>query len=147
MRGLNPAARRLRRERVMKHSADRILTTHVGSLLRPVDVLGFMKAKGDGEAYDKQAFAAVLDQAVPEVVREQAQTGIDLVDDGEFGRTSFMTYLNGRLAGYEMRPATKERLDLFLKKQPRTLMPSAAREREQFADFYRVWTPVERSVY
>jgi 5-methyltetrahydropteroyltriglutamate--homocysteine methyltransferase len=63
----------------------------------------FIKAKDAREAYDETAFGAVLDRAVEEVVRKQVSVGIDVVNDGEFPRTSDENYVQDRLAGYEMR--------------------------------------------
>ncbi len=66
----------------MKTSRDRILTTHVGSLPRPDDLLQFLLAKEAGEAYDAAAFAARLAAAVRDVVARQVAAGIDSVCDG-----------------------------------------------------------------
>jgi 5-methyltetrahydropteroyltriglutamate--homocysteine methyltransferase len=83
----------------MKRSTDRILTTHAGSLPRPRDLLGLVRARARGEPIDEAAYAARLRQAVGEIVRRQAQLGIDVVDDGEFGKPSFVTYVRERLGG------------------------------------------------
>ena len=69
----------------MKRSIDRILTTHVGSLARPVDLLDLMKAKVNGEPYDQEIYAKRIPAAVVEIVRKQAESGIDIVTDGEQG--------------------------------------------------------------
>src|SRR5262245_29446388 len=86
----------------MKRSIDRILTTHVGSLPRPADLLGVVQAKEAGKPIDEKAHAARLRQAVAEVVRKQFDLGIDIVDDGEFGKPSFVSYVNERLGGSEV---------------------------------------------
>jgi 5-methyltetrahydropteroyltriglutamate--homocysteine methyltransferase len=78
------------------HSTDRILTSHVGSLLRPVEVMQYVKAKEAREPFNEKAFSAVLDTAVDEVVTEQARVGIDIVSDGEFSRTAFAHYVRDR---------------------------------------------------
>src|SRR3984957_9388170 len=83
----------------MQHSTDRILTTHTGSLPRPRDLLHMVRARSRGEASDAHAFQARLRQAVAEIVRKQAELGIDVVDDGEPGKPSFVTYVRERLAG------------------------------------------------
>jgi len=87
----------------MKRSTDRILTTHVGSLPRPQDLLKMTLAKDRGEPYDESAYPGRLKEAVFEVVRAQARVGLDVVDDGEFGKPGFMHYVNQRLAGFEPR--------------------------------------------
>lgn len=83
----------------MKHSTERILTTHAGSLPRPPDLLETVQS-GGAAALD--ADAARLRSAVGEIVRKQADLGIDVVDDGEFGKPSFVSYINERLGGYEV---------------------------------------------
>jgi 5-methyltetrahydropteroyltriglutamate--homocysteine methyltransferase len=87
----------------MKRSTDRILTTHVGSLPRPQDLLRMTLAKDRGEPYDAEAYPGRLREAVSEVVQAQARAGVDVVDDGEFGKPGFMHYVNQRLAGFEPR--------------------------------------------
>jgi 5-methyltetrahydropteroyltriglutamate--homocysteine methyltransferase len=85
----------------MQRSTDRILTTHAGSLPRPADILQMVRAKARGEAIDEQKLAARVKEAVAEVVRKQADTGLDVIDDGEFGKPSFVTYIRDRLGGLE----------------------------------------------
>jgi len=109
----------------MKRSTDRILTTHVGSLPRPRDLLEMTLAKDRGEPYDGKAYPVRLKEAVAEVVRAQAHAGLDVVDDGEFGKAGFMHYVNERLAGFE----------------PRTDAPpqspfANSREYQSFPEFY-----------
>ena len=88
----------------MKRSTDRILTTHVGSLARPVDLLDLMKAKVNDEPYDEDAYAKRIPAAVAEIVRKQADSGIDIVTDGEQSKLGFSAYVGERLEGYESRP-------------------------------------------
>ncbi|MDE1930811.1 MAG: cobalamin-independent methionine synthase II family protein [Alphaproteobacteria bacterium] len=89
----------------MKRSIDRILTTHVGSLIRPPRLLEFLRAKQDRRPYDERAHAACLRDSVAEVVQQQATAGIDVVSDGEFGKAiSWSQYALERLAGFERRP-------------------------------------------
>jgi 5-methyltetrahydropteroyltriglutamate--homocysteine methyltransferase len=78
----------------MKRSTDRILTTHVGSLPRPPDLLEMAGAKG-------AAYETRLKGAVSDIVKKQAELGVDVIDDGEFSKPSFVTYINERLAGFE----------------------------------------------
>ena len=66
----------------MKHSTDRILTTHVGSLARPRNVLDLLRAKERGDAFDAALFESSVHDAVAEIVARQAEAGIDVVCDG-----------------------------------------------------------------
>src|SRR5258708_10713632 len=91
-------------------SADRILTTHVGSLPRPKDLLDLMKAKVSGLAYDRGAYDKRVKSAVAECVRKQVETGIDFVSDGEQSKPGFFTYVRERLEGFEERPQQKRRM-------------------------------------
>ena len=85
-------------------SADRILTTHVGSLIRPSDLIFFHEKKLNGEPFDKTAYDACLERAVADAVRQQAEIGIDIVSDGEFGKNvSWSRYVLERLSGFEER--------------------------------------------
>src|SRR5262247_64889 len=83
----------------MKRSTNRILTTHVGSLPRPADLLEMMDTKGGGP--DPKAYEQRLRAAVSEIVNKQVELGIDVVDDGEYSKPSFVTYINERLGGFE----------------------------------------------
>jgi 5-methyltetrahydropteroyltriglutamate--homocysteine methyltransferase len=89
----------------MQASRERILTTHVGSLPRPPDLLALIQAKEAGEPVDAGRFAARVAAAVAETVQKQAACGIDIVGDGEMGRFGFIPYVNERLAGIEARKA------------------------------------------
>jgi 5-methyltetrahydropteroyltriglutamate--homocysteine methyltransferase len=81
----------------MKRSTDRILTTHIGSLPRPHDLMEAASAK-DSEA---ERYASVLKRAVADVVKKQVDVGLDIIDDGEFGKPGFIHYINERLGGFE----------------------------------------------
>src|SRR2546426_2638682 len=94
----------------VQQSLDRILTTHVGSLPRPKDLLDLMKAKLSGAAYDKAAYDARVKSAVAECVRKQVESGIDIVSDGEQSKPGFFTYARERLEGFEERPQQKRRM-------------------------------------
>src|SRR5262245_23724046 len=85
----------------------RILTTHVGSLPRPHDLLDMMKARLGGEVYDEEAYDARVRNAVFETVTKQVECGIDIVADGEQSKPGFFTYVRERLSGFESRPAMK----------------------------------------
>ena len=87
----------------MQRSTERILTTFVGSLARPADLIELMKAKETGQPYDHEALARRVRSAVAEVVRRQVEAGVDVVTDGEQGKASFITYASERLTGFEAR--------------------------------------------
>jgi 5-methyltetrahydropteroyltriglutamate--homocysteine methyltransferase len=105
------------------HSTDRILTTHAGSLPRPNDVVEMISARGNRR--DPAADAARLRSAVAEVVRKQADIGIDIVDDGEYGKPSFVTYVGERLGG--LSEIGGERVNPW----------AGSRDALAFPDFYR----------
>jgi 5-methyltetrahydropteroyltriglutamate--homocysteine methyltransferase len=89
----------------MKRSTSRILTTHVGSLIRPDALQDFLRARQSGKPYDEAAYQQCLTSSVAEVVRHQAEAGIDVVSDGEFGKSiSWSQYVLERLSGFERRP-------------------------------------------
>jgi 5-methyltetrahydropteroyltriglutamate--homocysteine methyltransferase len=79
----------------------RILTTHVGSLPRPPELLRMVLAKDRGEPYDEHALHDAMQRSVRAIVRRQAEAGLDVIDDGEFGKPGFMHYVNQRLSGFE----------------------------------------------
>jgi 5-methyltetrahydropteroyltriglutamate--homocysteine methyltransferase len=83
----------------LEQSRERILTTHVGSLPRPPDLLEFLEAREAGRPVDQAAFDAGLAAAVHEIVRKQVEAGIDSVCDGEFGKISYTFYVRHRLSG------------------------------------------------
>jgi 5-methyltetrahydropteroyltriglutamate--homocysteine methyltransferase len=84
----------------VQRSRDRFLTTHTGSLPRPDDLIRMMYAKEEGVPVDAQALAARVRAAVAEVVRKQADAGVDLVNDGELSKPSYATYIKDRLNGF-----------------------------------------------
>jgi len=110
----------------MKRSSKRILTTHVGSLIRPPELQEFLRAKQAGKPYDRSAYDACLKGSVAEVVRKQADVGIDVVSDGEFGKSiSWSQYVLERLSGFQRRPI-----------KPGGNPFTRGVDREQFAEFY-----------
>jgi 5-methyltetrahydropteroyltriglutamate--homocysteine methyltransferase len=89
----------------MKRSTERILTSHVGSLIRPQPLQQFLRAKQAGQPIDHSAYEKCLTLSVAEVVRQQADAGIDVVSDGEFGKSiSWSQYVLERLSGFARRP-------------------------------------------
>jgi 5-methyltetrahydropteroyltriglutamate--homocysteine methyltransferase len=109
----------------MQRSTERILTTHVGSLARPQDLLEMMREKEHDRPYDPVRFAEMTSDAVRDVVRRQAAAGLDVVTDGEQGKVSFLTYVKERLAGFDQ--VEGETL----------LPPSWQREIDDFPEYYR----------
>src|SRR3974377_679643 len=84
----------------MKTSTNRILTSHVGSLPRPDDAVALLLRKERGEPYDQAAFDRVIRRAVADIVKRQAEIGIDIVSDGETSKIGYSTYIKDRLNGF-----------------------------------------------
>jgi 5-methyltetrahydropteroyltriglutamate--homocysteine methyltransferase len=84
----------------MRRSTDRILTTHAGSLSRPACLIAIGRARAAGESKDDAAFAQVLAAAVFDVMRKQRELGIDIPDDGEFGKPVASSYDYGAWWNY-----------------------------------------------
>jgi 5-methyltetrahydropteroyltriglutamate--homocysteine methyltransferase len=110
----------------MKRSVDRILTTHVGSLIRPQPLQEFLRAKQASKPFDLQAYDHCLSRSVADVVRRQAEAGVDVISDGEFGKSiSWSQYVLERLSGFERRPV-----------RPGGNPFQRGADRERFAEFY-----------
>jgi 5-methyltetrahydropteroyltriglutamate--homocysteine methyltransferase len=105
----------------MKRSEHRILTTHVGSLIRPPD-LRELAAAAEVDPANGDRYRTRLCEAVADVVQRQAQVGIDIVSDGEFGKPSWSGYVLKRISGFESRPDQKLPL------------PWLGRDRERFRE-------------
>ncbi len=86
----------------MRRSTDRILTTHVGSLPRPQDVVDFLWAQDRGESFDEAKFEDVMRRAVGAAVGQQTEAGLDIVNDGEMAKIGYATYMRHRLTGFEL---------------------------------------------
>ncbi len=115
----------------MPQNVDRILTTHVGSLIRPPELIEFWRAIEDGKPYDEAAFEICLADSVADVVRRQAETGIDIVSDGEFAKgVNWAFYIFKRLSGIAVRPATAEEMA-----DPMASM-GGGRDHQAFPEFY-----------
>jgi 5-methyltetrahydropteroyltriglutamate--homocysteine methyltransferase len=113
----------------MRRSTDRILTTHVGALQRPPELSKAMAARGQWSP----DVPGLLRASVADVVRRQADTGIDIVDDGEFGKTMWSWYIRDRLDGIEARElAGKEVV--------------TGRDRAEFPGFY-AWAEANASLF
>jgi 5-methyltetrahydropteroyltriglutamate--homocysteine methyltransferase len=90
--------------------SERILTTHVGSLPRPHDVLDAMQVRLAGGDGDSTAYDALLRRAVADIVARQRECGLDIVADGEVSKPGFFVYVRERLAGFEPRPGQGPKL-------------------------------------
>jgi len=89
----------------MKRSTNRILVSHVGSLARPRDLMEMLVARNEGKPFDAEALARRTREAVADVVEKQIECGIDIVNDGELGKSNFSRYTKERLGGFIERPA------------------------------------------
>jgi 5-methyltetrahydropteroyltriglutamate--homocysteine methyltransferase len=115
----------------VKRSLDRILTTHVGSLARPNDLVELYR----NDAPESQLFPR-LRSAIADVVRAQSSSGIDIVNDGEFGKAmrrsvdfgAWWSYVYDRLAGFDLREEAA--------KKGRAAWTFGSKERKEFAEFY-----------
>ncbi|HEX2931367.1 MAG TPA: methionine synthase, partial [Candidatus Binatia bacterium] len=92
----------------MKRSTDRILVTHVGSLARPKDLMDMLVARNEGKSFDSDALANRTREAVKEMVQKQIECGVDVVNDGELGKSNFSRYAKERLGGFVERPASPD---------------------------------------
>jgi 5-methyltetrahydropteroyltriglutamate--homocysteine methyltransferase len=110
----------------MQRSQSRILTTHVGSLVRPPKIVGILQRKADGQPFTEVERSLLADH-VAEAVRMQVECGIDIPSDGEYSKTGFAQYITDRLTGFELRP------DL----PGRGGGTARSRDRRRFADAYR----------
>jgi 5-methyltetrahydropteroyltriglutamate--homocysteine methyltransferase len=95
----------------MRHSTERLLTTHTGSLPRPVDLTATLEALDAGTIPDPAAFAARVREAVAEIVRRQVAVGVDVVNDGEQGKVGYSTYVRHRLTGFDGTSVVRGRPD------------------------------------
>jgi 5-methyltetrahydropteroyltriglutamate--homocysteine methyltransferase len=86
---------------LVKLSTNRILTTHVGSLPRAQTVVDLLFKREQGEPFDRIEFDRVMADAVPETVRKQVETGIDVISDGETSKIGYATYIKDRLTGFD----------------------------------------------
>ena len=91
----------------MQGHQDRILTTHVGSLPRTTQVLNAMKAKLSGGEFSEEAYQTEIARGVKDIVKKQADLGIDVVADGEMSKSGFFTYIEERMNGFEARKDEK----------------------------------------
>ena len=119
----------------MAGDGERILATHVGSLIRPPDLITHLRRIEAGAPYDKAAYEACLEDSIGEVVRRQAEVGIDILSDGEFGKSrNWAFYVHDRLAGIERRPLPPEAATAEGKRAS-----VGGRDREAFPEFYEAY--------
>ena len=120
----------------MKGSANRILTTHVGSLTRPGAIAEVLRAESLGQPYDEVAFERILTPAVADVVRKQADVGVDVPSDGEFGKTMWTQYVAERLGGIERRDLGSG-----------AYVAPNSKDRQDFAEFYAIYNPISVTMW
>ena len=119
----------------MQRSTDRTLVTHVGSLVRPMSIRNVLWARDHGQPYDEAAYQMTLRDEVAGVVRKQAEAGIDIVSDGEYGKAGWIRYVSERLGGFDHRPfraGDREQNPVYM-----------IREAEKFREFYEAYTPIQ----
>jgi 5-methyltetrahydropteroyltriglutamate--homocysteine methyltransferase len=120
----------------VKRSTDRLLSTFVGSLVRPPRLRELQRALANGQPVDEQTYADCLRESVAEAVRRQAEVGLDVVSDGEYGKSNWAGYILERVGGFEVRPAPPDT----------PIYDRIGADRETFADYYTrqqvgEWTP------
>ncbi|MDE2837075.1 MAG: cobalamin-independent methionine synthase II family protein [Chloroflexota bacterium] len=120
----------------MKRSEDRILTTHAGSLVRTPGIIRAMKALDEGKPYDEQTYREDLRNGVADVVQRQAEAGIDVVSDGEYGKRGWSQYVIERFTGLE--PERREELRTFMDRGPRD---------SGFVDFWSRYRKLETVIW
>jgi 5-methyltetrahydropteroyltriglutamate--homocysteine methyltransferase len=123
----------------MKRSSERVLTTHVGSLCRPADVAEALRAREHGEGFDDAEFEKILAPAVADVVRRQADAGVDVPSDGEFGKSTWMGYISERLSGLEVTVQDPDQLV--------AVVGSFSQDMQDFAEFYEVYNRESGSMW
>jgi len=115
----------------MPSDPGRILVTHVGSLVRPPELVAHLRKIEAGEAYDEAAYEACLKDSIDEVVKQQVDAGVDIVSDGEFSKgRNWAFYVHERLSGLTTRPLTPEEA-----RDPLT-QAGGGNDRKAFPEFY-----------
>jgi 5-methyltetrahydropteroyltriglutamate--homocysteine methyltransferase len=85
----------------MRHSTERILTTHTGSLPRPMDLVELVYQKESGELIEERALSERIKSATREIVQRQVAAGVDIISDGEAGKPGYANYVKDRLTGFD----------------------------------------------
>src|ERR1700734_449522 len=130
----------------MRRRPDRILTTHAGSLSRPAALIDMNRARASSESRDDQAYAHCLAGAIADVVRKQRDAGVDIVDDGEFGKPMaahydygvWWNYAFARMAGFvspDSVPESKQKRSSVAELELTTF--ANRRDWQKFSDFYQ----------
>jgi 5-methyltetrahydropteroyltriglutamate--homocysteine methyltransferase len=112
------------------HNTDRIRTTHVGSLPRPAVLRDLLARQHKGKAVDATAYKSCLKESVADIVRQQTAAGIDIPNDGDFGKINWSIYVRERLVGVTRRDVAPEKQKLTQVKSP---------DRRKFAEFYAAY--------
>jgi 5-methyltetrahydropteroyltriglutamate--homocysteine methyltransferase len=120
----------------MNRSSSRVLTTHVGSLVRPGPIAEVLRAESLGQAIDEGAFERLLGPAVADVVRTQAEVGVDVPSDGEFGKTMWTQYVAERVGGIERRELASG-----------SYVAPNSKDRQDFAEFYAIYNPISVTMW
>jgi 5-methyltetrahydropteroyltriglutamate--homocysteine methyltransferase len=137
----------------MRGSRDRILTSHVGSLPRPDDLIRANYAREQGTGGDEKAFQALLQSSVADIVKHQRQVGITVPNDGEFGKSmgqrvnyrAWLSYIFHRLDGFEV-PAKGTPEPPPREARPDELVPVDLAERRDRAKFIRAYTDPDQPI-
>ena len=125
---------------------ERIPVTHAGSLIRPRELLAFLSAVDHGRAStDSVEYEAALAKAVAYAVRRQVETGLDIIDDGEMGKSTWITYLYERTSGLEARPLTGNFSSILPASRDRQNFPGAYRELDMLEHDATIRTRTEAS--
>jgi len=111
----------------VNRSTNRIITSHAGSFHRPDDLRDIMAARRDGDPFD-DALAKKVRDSIAWALKQQAECGVDVVNDGEYTKRSWQTYSLGRLAGLEQRPLQRGEDPLY--------GSIVGREMSQFPEFF-----------
>src|SRR5580692_2667592 len=114
----------------MKRNSDRILVTHAGALPRSEELRELIFARADGKPHDAAALKTMLKRDVAAVVKKQIACGIDVVNDGELGKTNFTNYVRERVTGFEHREQVPG--------EYRIAHSISARDETEFADYFKV---------
>ncbi len=120
----------------MRQSTDRILTTHVGSLVRTPEIIRAMRAITSGRQYDEDTLTDQLRRGVTDVVQNQADAGVDIPSDGEFGKIGWTGYASRRFANVER----------HARPQPHPSQ-SPSKDKRDFAGFWESWGPLQNEMW
>jgi 5-methyltetrahydropteroyltriglutamate--homocysteine methyltransferase len=125
----------------MKTSANRILTTHVGSMPRPEGIKALLRARLAGQPVDDAQLSERVAEAIADATREQARVGLDVISDGEMGKTSFLAYADDRLTGFVPLTAADPSVPSSNAGGSWTRRIDTRREWRAFRDYYEEYLP------